>query len=123
MFQKAHSTQNALFWLLQVMPKEIGKLGKSGYIGTTLMDLFKTNDCLQHDNFIAKVKSYGFNGKGLSLILYYLTSCKQRIQIKYAIRKILDPFSFLLKKLIFAKYFMINTMMRKCIARHARKIC
>ena len=122
MFQKAHSTQNALFWLLQVMAKEIGKLDKSGYIGTTLMD-FKTNDCLQRDNFIAMVKSYGVNGKGLSLRLYYLTSCKQRIQIKYAIRKILDPFSFLLKKLIFAKYFMINTMMRKCIARHARKIC
>ena len=41
-----HSTQNALFKLLQAKQKE---LGNSGFIGTILIDLSKIYDCLPHD--------------------------------------------------------------------------
>ena len=42
-FRKAHSTQHALFKLLQAWQKE---LDNSGFIGTILMDPWKAYDCL-----------------------------------------------------------------------------
>ena len=50
-FRKAHSTQHALFRLLQKWQKE---LDSSGIVGTILMDLSKAYDCLPHDLIIAK---------------------------------------------------------------------
>ena len=50
-FRKAHSTQHALFRLLQKSQKE---LDSSGIVGTILMDLSKAYDCLPHDLIIAK---------------------------------------------------------------------
>ena len=45
-FRKAHSTQHALFTLLQRWQKE---LDNSGLLGTILMDLSKAYGCLPHD--------------------------------------------------------------------------
>ena len=42
-FRKAHSTQHALFKLVQLWKEE---LGKSAFVGTILMDLSKAYDCL-----------------------------------------------------------------------------
>ena len=42
-FLKAHSTQRALFKLLQARQKE---LGNWGFIGNILMDLSQAYDCL-----------------------------------------------------------------------------
>ena len=53
-FRKAHSTQHALFRLLQKWQKE---LDSSGIVGTILMDLSKVYDCLPHDLVIAKLKA------------------------------------------------------------------
>ena len=55
-FRKAHSTQHALFRLLQKWQKE---LDSSGIVGTILMDLSKAYDCLPHDLIIAKLEAYG----------------------------------------------------------------
>ena len=54
-FRKAHSTQRALFRLIQSWQKE---LDQSGFVGTILMDLFKTFDCLPHDLMVAKLDVY-----------------------------------------------------------------
>ena len=54
-FRKAHSTQNALFILLQPWQEE---LDKSGYVGTILMRLSKAYDCLPHDLLVAKFEGY-----------------------------------------------------------------
>ena len=77
-FRKAHSTQHALFKLLQRWQKE---LDNSGLVGTMLMDLSKAYDCLPHDLIIAKFEAYGLSKSSLSVLLDYLTSRKQRVKI------------------------------------------
>ena len=68
-FRKAHSTQHALFKLLQAWQKE---LDNSGFIGTILMNLSKAYDCLSHDLLIAKLGSYGLDRSSLRLLMDYL---------------------------------------------------
>ena len=77
-FRKSHSTQHALFKLLQRWQNE---LDNSGLVGTILMDLSKAYDCLPHDLIIAKFEAYGLSKSSLSLLLDYLTSRKQRVKI------------------------------------------
>ena len=77
-FRKAHSTQHALFKLLQRWQKEPDS---SGLVGTILMDLSKAYVCLPHDLIIAKFEAYGLSKSSLSLLLDYLTSRKQRVRI------------------------------------------
>ena len=77
-FRKAHSTQHALFKLLQAWKEE---LDKSGFVGTILMDLYKAYDCLPHDLLIAKFEDYDIDKSGLNLIRNYLSNCKQRTKI------------------------------------------
>ena len=73
-FRKAHSTQHALFKLLQRWQNE---LDNSGLVGTILMDLSKAYGCLPHDLIIAKLEAYGLSKSSLSLLLDYLTSRKK----------------------------------------------
>ena len=68
-FHKAHSTQHALFKLLQAWQKE---LDNSGFIGTILVGLSKAYDCLPHDLLIAKLEAYGLDRSSLRLLLDYL---------------------------------------------------
>ena len=63
---KAHSTQHALFKLLQKWQKE---LDSRVFIGTILMDLSKVYDCLPHDLLIAKLEAYGLDNGSLNLLL------------------------------------------------------
>ena len=51
-FRKAHSTQPALFRLVQSCQNE---LDQPGFVGTILMDLSKAYDCLPHDLMVAKL--------------------------------------------------------------------
>ena len=77
-FRKAHSTQHALFKLLQSWQKE---LDEKGMVATVLMDLSKAYDCIPHDLLIAKLNAYGIDSVGLLLISDYLSRRKQRIKI------------------------------------------
>ena len=45
-FRKAHSTQHALFKLIQSWQKE---LDNGGFVGTILVDLSKAYDCIPHE--------------------------------------------------------------------------
>ena len=65
-FRKAHSTQHAVFKLLQAWQKE---LDNSGFIGTILMDLSKAYDCLPQDLLIAKLGAYGLDKFSLRWII------------------------------------------------------
>ena len=69
-FRKAHSTQHALFRLIQSWQKE---LDESGFVGTILMDLSKAYDCLPHDLMVAKLEAYGLAKESLQLISDYLS--------------------------------------------------
>ena len=77
-FRKAHSTQHALFKLLQRWQKE---LDNSGLMGTILMELSKAHGHLPHGLIVAKFEAYDLNKTSLSLLLDYLTSRKQRVKI------------------------------------------
>ena len=52
-FRKAHSTQHVLFKLLQRWQKQFDNFG---LVGTILMDLSKTYDCLPHDLIIVNLR-------------------------------------------------------------------
>ena len=81
-FRKAHLTQHPLFKLLPKWQKEF----ESGrFIGTMLIDLSKTNDCLRHDLLIAKLEAQGLGSH--KLFLAYLTFRKQRTKVGSAYRK------------------------------------
>ena len=77
-FRKAHSTQHALFRLIQSWQKE---LDESGFVETILMDLSEAYDCLPHDLMIAKIEAYGISKESLQLISDYLSYRKQTTKI------------------------------------------
>ena len=77
-FSKAHSTQHALLKLLQAWQEE---LDKSGFVGTILMHLPKTYDCVPHDLLVAKFEAYDIDKTGLNLIHDCLLNRKQRTKI------------------------------------------
>ena len=77
-FRKAHSTQHALFKLLQSWQKE---LDENGMVAAVLMDPSKAYDCIPHDLLIAKLNAYGIDSVGLLLISDYLSRHKQRTKI------------------------------------------
>ena len=77
-FCKAHSTQHALFKLLQAWQKEFDN---SEFIRTIPTDLSKAYDCLPHDLLIAKLGAYGLDRSSLRLLMDDLNSRKQRTKV------------------------------------------
>ena len=78
-FQKAYSTQHALFKLLQSWQQV---LDNGDFIGTILIDLSKAYDCIPHNSLtIAKLECYGVDKTSLELLLDYLTRRKQLAKI------------------------------------------
>ena len=57
-FRKIHSTQHALFRLLQSWQRE---LDKSGYVSTILMGFSKAYNDIPHELLIAKLEAYSLH--------------------------------------------------------------
>ena len=76
--RKAHSTQHALFRLMQKWQAE---LDSGGYVGTILTDLSKVYDCLSHDLLTAKLEAYELDVASLNLLLDYLSLRKHRTKV------------------------------------------
>ena len=83
-FQKAHSTQHALFRLLKKQQEE---LDLECYIGTILMNLSKTYDCLSHDLLIVKLEADGLDIDSLHFLLDYLSFRNHRTKISSSYSK------------------------------------
>ena len=77
-FRKGYSTQHTLLRLLQ---KWQSCLDKEDIVGTVLMDLSKSYDCIQHDLLIAKLEAYGFSLKSLHFVQSYLSRQRQRVKV------------------------------------------
>ena len=83
-FQKAHSTQHALFRLLKKQQEE---LDLECYIGAILMNLSKTYDCLSHDLLIVKLEADGLDIDSLHFLLDYLSFRNHRTKISSSYSK------------------------------------
>ena len=77
-FQKARSTQHALFRLIQAWQKEFRRCG---FLGTILMGLSKAYDCLSHDLLIVQLQGSGLDAASLSLLNNYLANRKERTKV------------------------------------------
>ena len=71
-FRKAHSTEHALFRLVQ---KRQAELDSGNYIGTTLMG------CLSHGLLTAKSEAYGLDTGSLDFLLDYLSLRKYTTKV------------------------------------------
>ena len=78
---KAHSTQHALYRLIQSWQK---KFDESTFVGTMLMDLSRACDCVTHDLMVAKLEASGLGKESLQLISDYLSYRKHRTKISFA---------------------------------------
>lgn len=56
-------------------------LNKSNKVGTIIMDLFRASDTLNHNLFLFKLKSCGFNKNTFNFIQSYFTIRHQRIKV------------------------------------------
>ena len=79
--------QHALFRLIQKCQAE---LDSGGYVGTILMDLSKTYDCLSDDLLIAKLEAYGLDVGSLNFLLDYLSLRKHRTKVSSPYSKLSD---------------------------------
>ena len=79
-FRKTHSTNHALFRLLQAWQKE---LDQCGFVVTILVDLSKAHDCLPHALLIANLEAYGLDKASLTLLKNYLANRKQRTKVGF----------------------------------------
>ena len=75
---QSHSTQHALFKLLQAWQKE---LDNSGFIETILMDLSKPYDCLPRSLLVAKLEAYCLDRFSPRLLMDYLNFHRQRTRV------------------------------------------
>ena len=64
-FRKGHSTQQCLFFMIDMWRKA---LDNRKYAGAILTDLSKALDCLSHELLIAKFEAYGFENTSLLFI-------------------------------------------------------
>ena len=102
-FRTVNSTQHALFKLLQSWQQIVDN---GGFIGTILLDLLKSYDCILHNLLITKLECYGVDEASLRLLLDYLTCRIRRTKIGLSFSSccdintvvpqgsILGPFSF-----------------------------
>ena len=77
-FRKGHSTQHALFKLLQSWQNE---LDEKGMTETVLMDLSNAYNCIPHDLLIANLSAYCIVSVGPLLISDYFSHRKPRTKI------------------------------------------
>ena len=68
-FRTTHSSQHALFRLIQSWKRE---QGNSGLLGKIIMDLSKVYDYLPYDLLKVKSEGYGLDKPGLNLVNDYL---------------------------------------------------
>ena len=77
-FRKGYSTQHALFRVIETWRQ---CLDSRGVVGTILMDLSKTYDCILHNLLIAILDAYGLDRNSLRIMLSYLSNRIQRVKM------------------------------------------
>ena len=77
-FRKAHCTQRILHKSLTSWQNS---LVRGRFVGSILIDLSKSYDCLLHDLLLVNLQVYGFSKESVRLFLSYLKNLIPRIKI------------------------------------------
>ena len=77
-FRKGYSSQHSLVAMIEKWKKS---LDSKGSFGALLTDLSKAFDCIPRKLMIAKLDTYGFDLKTLTLVFNNLRNRKQRVKI------------------------------------------
>ena len=77
-YRKHHGTDTALLHLTEQWRQE---LNQHNIIGIVRMDLSKAFDTLPHELLVAKLKTYGADGKTTDLVHDYLANRRQRVRL------------------------------------------
>ena len=77
-FRKAHCTQRILHKSLTSCQNS---LVRGRFVGSILIDLSKSYDCLLHDLLLVNLQVYGFSKESVRLFLSYLKNLIPRIRI------------------------------------------
>ena len=78
-YRKTYSSNHVLLRLIENWKKS---LDNKNFVGTVLMDLSKTFDCIPHDLLVAKLHAYGLTEEAVTFIYSYLKRRKQGVKIK-----------------------------------------
>ena len=81
-------------------------LGKYGVVGTVLMDLSKTYDCLPRDLLLAKLSVNGFDESAVPLIANCLSNRYQRLKIGSTFSSYLEILRGVLQGSILSQYYL-----------------
>ena len=77
-FRKNHSTQ---YCLVNMLEKWKNTLDKGGFVSAIFMDLSKTFDTMDHDLFISKLGTYGFQEDALVFMKCYFPNRQQCVRV------------------------------------------
>ena len=78
-YRKAYSSNHVLLRLIENWKKS---LDNKNFVGTVLMDLSKSFDCIPHDLLVAKLHAYGLSEDTVTFIYSsYLKRRKQSVKI------------------------------------------
>ena len=80
-FYKGYNPQHYLLAMIEKWKKNVDN---GGVLGTLLIDLSKTFDCILYDRIIVRLESYGFHIDALKLIDDYLSNRKQSVKVNDA---------------------------------------
>ena len=83
-FQRSHPKQHAFFRLLQKWQAE---LHSASFVGTTLRNLSKANDCLSYDLLIPKLGEDKLDIGSLNFLLDYLSLRRHITKVGSSYRK------------------------------------
>ena len=118
-YRKTYSSSHVLIRLIENWKKH---LDNKKIVGTVLMDLSKTFDCIPHDLLIAKLHPYGFKEKALTFLYSYLKRRKQRFKMNDTESFFSNPFISTMVCKIFKTLNNLNPVFMKDIFHYSPNV-
>ena len=92
-YRKTYSSNHVLLRLIENWKKF---LDNKKFVGTVLIDLSKSFDCIPHDLLVAKLHAYGLTEEAVTFIYFYLKRRKQGVKINNTDLRVFFKFFYLM---------------------------